>query len=62
MPAPRRYPLPVPTWTCPRCGFVHRPADLLRLDPDNLQCRQCKQTFASVPDGDHPGQKISHLN
>jgi hypothetical protein len=48
MPRSRRHPLPVPTWTCPHCGFVHRPADLLRLDSDNLQCRQCKQAFPAV--------------
>ena len=49
-----RHPLPVPTWTCPHCGFVHRPADLLRLDSDNLQCRQCGRAFPAVPEGDHP--------
>ncbi len=41
----RRYDIQTPTWTCPHCGFIHRPADLLRFDPDNLQCRQCKRGF-----------------
>jgi len=38
MPVPA--PLPVPTWTCPHCGFVHRPADLLRLDSHRLQFQE----------------------
>ena len=33
-----------------RCGFVHRPADLLRLDWDRLQCKQYQQAFESRPD------------
>ena len=52
MPHSRRMKLPpVPTWTCPHCDFVHRPADLLRLDSDLLQCKACKQPFDSTPDG-----------
>jgi hypothetical protein len=39
----------VPTWTCPHCGFVHRPAALLRLDGEHLQCKGCK-AFESLPD------------
>jgi hypothetical protein len=59
MPRSRRHPLPVPTWTCPHCQFVHKPADLLRLDADRLQCRQCKQAFPTVAPpaqarSDHP--------
>jgi hypothetical protein len=26
------YPLPNPTRTCPHCGLIHYPADLLRID------------------------------
>jgi hypothetical protein len=44
----RRLP-PVPTWTCPHCGFVHRPADILRLNFTQLQCKQCRQAFESKP-------------
>jgi hypothetical protein len=43
-----RYNIQPTFWTCPHCGFVHRAADLLRLDSDNLQCRQCKQGFQAV--------------
>jgi len=51
MPRSRRSKLPpVPTWTCSHCGHVHRPADLLRLDGDNLQCKGCGQSFESIPD------------
>ena len=28
----RRYDIPVPTWACPHCGFVHKPADLMRVN------------------------------
>jgi hypothetical protein len=31
-----RYNIQPTFWPCPHCGFVHRPADLLRLDSDNL--------------------------
>jgi rubredoxin len=41
-----RYNIPVPTWTCPHCGFVHRPANLMRVDFVNLRCKQCGQIFA----------------
>lgn len=27
------------------CGFVHRPADLLRVNWDDLRCKECGQTF-----------------
>jgi rubredoxin len=49
----RRYNIEVPTWTCPHCGFVHRPADLLRVNSNDLRCKQCKQTFpeqSTAPD------------
>ena len=46
----RRYNIEVPTWTCPHCDFVHRPADIVRLDFNNLQCRQCGRAFPAVPD------------
>jgi hypothetical protein len=29
---------------------VHRPADLLPLDWDHLQCKSCKATFERKPD------------
>ena len=48
-----RRNIPVPTRTCPHCGFIH-PANLLRLDSANLQCLQCKQAFPSIPDSVHP--------
>jgi len=41
---------PVPTWTCPHCGFVHKPADLLRLNSDGLQCKGCWRPFDTVSD------------
>jgi rubredoxin len=44
------YPLPKPTWTCPHCGFIHRPADLLRIDDEQLRCKQCGQAFDAAPD------------
>src|SRR6516225_9539549 len=37
------YPLPVPTWTRAHCGYIHHPADLLRLNFTDLECRQCEQ-------------------
>src|SRR5262249_4443751 len=46
----RTWPLPVPTWTCPFCSYVHKPADLLRLDNDTLKCRQCRTAFPDKPD------------
>jgi hypothetical protein len=52
-----RYNIPIPTWTCPHCGFVHRPADLLRLNATDLECRQCGRAFPAVleaqPEGNH---------
>ena len=58
----RRYNIQTPTWPCPHCGFVHRPADLLRLDADNLLCRQCRQAFPAVAmpaqaRSDHPDKE-----
>jgi len=50
----RRYNIPVPEWRCPHCGFVHHPADLLRLNFTDLQCRQCGKPFPAVAEGDHP--------
>ena len=41
---------PVPTWTCPHCGFVHRLADICRVDGDHLRCQSCGQIFDSKPD------------
>ena len=47
----RRYdPIPVPTWTCEYCGFVHTPANLLRIDFDHVRCQQCGELFSDVPD------------
>jgi transposase len=42
------YPLPKLTRTCPHCGFVHRSADLLRLNDTQLRCKQCGETVTSV--------------
>ncbi len=51
MPRRRHQPLPpVPTWTCPHCGHVHRPADIRRVDFDHLRCQSCGQIFDSKPD------------
>lgn len=36
---------PIPIWRCPRCGFVHRAADLLRVEWDTLRCKQCRLRF-----------------
>jgi rubredoxin len=58
----RHYNIPVPTWRCPHCRFIHRPADLLRLNNDDLQCRQCGQAFPAVPakaESDHPAETES---
>jgi hypothetical protein len=44
----RRYNIPVAEWLCPHCGFVHRAADLLRLNNDDLQCHSCGQAFPAV--------------
>jgi hypothetical protein len=47
----RHQPLPpVPTWTCPHRGHVHRPADIRRLDADHRRCQGCGQVFDSKPD------------
>jgi hypothetical protein len=56
--------IPRPTGTYPHCGFIHRPADLLRLDSDNLQCRRCEPAFPAVAvpaqaRTDHPDEKNS---
>ena len=29
-------------------AFVHKPADLLRLNNDDLQCRECGRAFPAV--------------
>jgi DNA-directed RNA polymerase subunit RPC12/RpoP len=34
-----------PIWTCPHCGFVHLPADLLRIDSLELRCKRCGKAF-----------------
>jgi len=49
-----RYSISVPTWVCPHCGFVHKPADLLRVNSDDLLCKQCNQTFPAKQDGVQP--------
>lgn len=57
----RLHPIPVPTWTCPHCGYVHGTATLLRLDFDHLRCRRCRRVFpaADLPTSgdDHPPAK-----
>ncbi len=51
MSRPRNQLLPpVPTWVCPHCGHVHRPADIRRVDADHLRCQSCGQIFLSKPD------------
>ena len=50
----RHYNIPVPTWECPHCHFIHHAADIVRLDFDNLQCKHCGRAFPAVPEGDHP--------
>ena len=42
------YPLPKPTWTCPHCGFVHQPVYLVRINAEQLRCKQCGQAFTSA--------------
>lgn len=42
-----KVPLPIPTWTCPHCGFVHKPADIRRVDNDHLRCQKCGEVFDS---------------
>jgi hypothetical protein len=44
----RTWPLPVPTWTCPHCQHVHKPADLLRFDNDTLRCYACGKAFPDI--------------
>jgi len=41
-------PPPIAASECPHCQVVHTPADLLRLDPERLQCKSCtaSQTMA----------------
>jgi predicted RNA-binding Zn-ribbon protein involved in translation (DUF1610 family) len=41
-----------PTWPCPYCGYVHYPADLVRLDNERLECYQCGQAFTPVTKAD----------
>jgi hypothetical protein len=48
------YNIPTPSWECPHCHFIDHAADLLRLDFDPLQRRQCGRAFLAVPEGDHP--------
>jgi rubredoxin len=51
----RRYEtIPKPTWPCPYCGLIHYLADLVRLDPERLQCCQCGQVFTPAKVGDSP--------
>jgi hypothetical protein len=45
-----RYSIPVPTWTCPHCGFRHKPADLLRTNGEDLLCKNCNGEFPDKPD------------
>ena len=48
-----RYEIPAPTWTCPYCGFVHTPADFMRLDANRFQCKSCGKPFPSGPGREH---------
>jgi hypothetical protein len=45
----RTWPLPVPTWTCPHCKHVHKPADLLRLDNDTCNVAGAARHFRQTP-------------
>ena len=47
------------TWPCPHCGFIHRAADLLRLDNHNLQCPPMRSSVPAVPA--KPEAEIAHL-
>jgi hypothetical protein len=38
------------TWTCPHCCFIHRPADLVRIDDERIRCKQCGQAFDTRAD------------
>jgi hypothetical protein len=42
----------------PHCGFIHRPADLLRLNFTELQCRQCGKAFPAVPEAQPEGDDL----
>ena len=46
-----KYSIVVPTWTCPYFGFIHKPADLLKLDGYSLICKKCCNKFESIPTG-----------
>jgi hypothetical protein len=36
-----RYNIPKLFWKCPHCGFEHTPADLLRVNNNEFQCKGC---------------------
>ena len=40
-----------PTWSCPYSGYVHYPADLVRLDNERLECCQCGQAVHAGDEG-----------
>ena len=52
---------PVPTWTFLDCGFVHRPADLLRLDANRLQIKACLEPFDAVSDVIERAQHVTFV-
>jgi hypothetical protein len=41
MPRKTRYNITPTKWTCPHCGFVFGAADLIRVNFDDLRCKQC---------------------
>jgi transcription elongation factor Elf1 len=43
------YNIPKLFWRCPHCGFEHSPADLMRVDWDQLQCKGCGKSFTAGP-------------
>jgi hypothetical protein len=47
----KRHEIPIPTWQCLYCGYVHYAADLVRIDNERLECCQCDQAFTPVKAG-----------
>jgi hypothetical protein len=49
MPRDRHYNIPVPTWTCPHCGYVHGQGTVVRIDRHRFRCNGCGRLFPDVP-------------
>ncbi len=50
----RKYTITLPTYTCPHCGHVNSVDNLVRLDWDRVQCKQCGEGFTAIPDAKKP--------